>query len=121
MAYLRKDKQTVEVNYSFNKVWEAIAKAIPNLEWKIEEKNEERHQVIAKTKGNLLAYASRVTIEANAIGENKTHVKVSVETPTTTITGIIDFGKSRERIDLFLLMLAKQLKTEKSGSTKENK
>lgn len=121
MAYLRKDNQTVGVDYSLNTVWEAISKAIPSLEWKIEEKNEESHQVIAKTKRSLLSYASRITIDANAIGENKTQITVSIETPVTTITGTIDLGKSRERIDLFLLMLAKQLNAGKNGSTKENK
>jgi hypothetical protein len=50
---------------------------------------------------------------------------IAAETPTTTITGIVDFGRTRERIDAFLFALFKELKTEEaneaSGKNKDTK
>jgi hypothetical protein len=114
MAYLRREKEIVEIDYPITKVWEAVAKAAENLDWEIEEKNETSHQVKTKTKSNFMAYASLLTIEAFAEGENKTRITVSAETPVTTITGIIDFGRTRERIDSFLLALVKVLKSQET-------
>lgn len=116
MAYLRNEKEIVEMDYPINQVWVAIAEAISSLEWKTEEKNELEYQVKAKTKSNFMAYPSELTINAIIVGENMTRVTVSAETPVTTITGIVDFGKTRERIDSFLLALVKQLKSENTNS-----
>jgi uncharacterized lipoprotein len=52
MAYLRSEKEIVEVDYPINTVWDAIGKALKGLEWKIEEVNEEKHQMKVKTKAN---------------------------------------------------------------------
>ncbi len=112
MAYLRKEKEIVEMDYPLSVVWENLAKAVVSLEWTIQEKNEDIHQLKAKTKSGFMAYPSFMTIEASNSGENVTRVTVSAETPVTTITGIIDFGKTRERIDSFLIVLSKQLKME---------
>jgi len=114
LAYLRKEKEIVEVDYPIGRVWEAIEKAIAGLGWQIEQKNQPTHQVKTKTKSNFMAYASLLTIDAFAESENKTRITVSAETPVTTITGIVDFGRTRERIDSFLLALVKELK---SGDT----
>ncbi len=110
MAYLRREKEIVEVDYPIAKVWEAISKAIASLEWKIVENNESTHKVKTGTKANFMAYASTLTINADATNPNVTRVTISAETPVTTITGIVDFGRTRERIDSFLLALTKQLK-----------
>jgi len=112
MAYLRKEKEIVEVDFPISRVWEAIAKAIATLEWTIEENNESTHQLKLRTKPNFMAYASLVTIDAISQNEKTTRVTVSAETPVTTITGIIDFGRTQQRIDSFLLALTKQLKPE---------
>jgi len=112
MAYLRREKEIVEVDFSIDTVWEAIIKAITVLEWKTELADDATHQVKVKTKANFMAYASDLTINAIPESEKTTRVTVSAETPVTTITGIIDFGRTRERIDSFLLALIKQLKPE---------
>jgi hypothetical protein len=119
MAYLRKEKEIVEMDYPISKVWESIAKAITSLEWKTEETNETTHKVKVKTKQNFMAYPSLITIEALEAGEKATRVTVSAETPVTTITGIVDFGRTSERINSFLLALVKQLKGENTDSKKE--
>jgi hypothetical protein len=95
-----------------------IDKAIGSLEWKIEEKNEAEHQLKVKTKANFMAYASTLTINIDAKSEKITRISISAETPVTTITGIIDFGRTRERIDSFLLALVKKLKGERNKSEK---
>ncbi len=116
MAYLRKEKEIVEVDYPIAKVWTAIENAPTRLEWTVEEKNEASHQLKTKTKANFMAYASLLIINAFTVDENKTRITVSAETPVTTITGIVDFGRTRERIDSFLLALVKELKGESIGS-----
>ena len=119
MAYLRKEKEIVEIDHPIAHVWAAIAKAVDSLEWKTEETDEAEHQVKAKTKANFMAYASVLTVNALIVGENTTRVIVSAETPVTTITGIVDFGKTRERINSFLLALVKQLKPESTNLQNE--
>ena len=117
MAYLRREKELVEVDYSLAKVWAAIAKAVASLEWTVVENDEATHQFKTKTKANFMAYASVLTINiAASPKENATKVWISAETPVTTITGIVDFGRTRERIDSFLLALIKQLKNEVADS-----
>jgi hypothetical protein len=120
MAYLRKEKEIVEMDYSINTVWEAVSKAITILEWKTEETNDATHQVKVKTKQNFMAYPSLITIDVFEAGEKATRVTVSAETPVTTITGIVDFGRTSERINSFLLALVKQLKGENTNSKKED-
>jgi hypothetical protein len=43
------------------------------------------------------------------VDKNTTRVSVAAETPATMITGMTDFGQARDRINLFLTALAKQL------------
>jgi hypothetical protein len=120
MAYLRKEKEIVEMDYPLAKVWESIEKAVTSLEWKTEETDEATHKVKIKTKSNFMAYASTLNVEVTASNEKVTRVVVSAETPVTTVTGIIDFGRTSERINSFLLALVKQLKLEVPVE-KENK
>jgi len=112
MAYLRKEKEIVEIDFPLARVWEAISKAIAGLGWSIQETDESTHQIKTKTKANFMAYASTLTVNVIVINQNVTRVTVSAETPVTTITGIVDFGRTQERIDSFLLALSKQLKPE---------
>jgi hypothetical protein len=109
VAYLRKEKETVEIAYSLNKVWTTIPKALTSLEWTVEQIDETAHRVKAKTKAGLMSYGSLFLIDAVPVDENTTRVSVVAETPVTTITAIVDFGRTRERIDLFFAALAKQL------------
>jgi hypothetical protein len=43
------------------------------------------------------------------VDEKTARVKVTAETPVTTITSIADFGRTRDRIDHLFEALAKQL------------
>jgi hypothetical protein len=112
MAYLRKEKELVEVDYPINQVWEAITKALTSLEWKAQETKPETHQIKAKTKANFMAYASELNIQATEASEKATRITISAETPVTTITGIVDFGRTQQRIESFLMALMKELKGE---------
>ena len=109
MAYLRKEKETVETDYSLDKVWTAIPKVLTNLEWNIEKIDDTVHQVKAKTKSGLMSWGSVLQIDVIAVGKNTTRVSVLAETPVTTITSMVDFGRARQRIDLFFAELQKQL------------
>jgi len=109
MAYLRKEKETVEIGYSLNKVWTAIPKVLTSLESNIEQIDDTAHHVKAKTKAGLMAWSSVLLIDAVPVDKNTTRVSVAAETPVTTITVMIDFGRTRQRIDLFFTELAKQL------------
>jgi len=109
MAYLRKEKETVEIAYSLDKVWTTISKALTDLEWTTEQTDDIAHHVKAKTKAGLISWGSMLLIDATRVDENTTRVSVVAETPVTTISSIVDFGRARQRIDLFFAALAKQL------------
>ncbi len=119
MAYLRKEKEIVDVDFPISRVWEAISKSIASLEWTIQESNETTHETKAKTKQNFMAYPSVITISATPQNEKTTRVTISAETPVTTITGIVDFGRTQQRVDSFLLALTKQLKPEGTATIKK--
>jgi hypothetical protein len=109
MAYLRTEKETVEIDYPLNKVWTAIPKALTSLQWAIEETDDANHHVKAKTKAGLMSYSSVLLINAVSVNEKTTRLTVVAETPVTTITAVVDFGRARDRIELFLRELAQQL------------
>ena len=109
VAYLRKEKETVEVDYSLEKIWVAIPKTIASLGWIIEEIDDKLNQIKVKTKGSFLSYPSVFRIKAIAINKKTMQLTVIAETPVTTITSIADFGRTRHRIDLFFQALANQL------------
>lgn len=109
MAYLRKEKETVETDCPLNKVWAAIPKALKSLNWTVEQINKKPLHIKAKTKASLMSYGSVFQIDAVPVDEKTTRVSVATETPATTITSIVDLGRARERIDLFFAALAKQL------------
>lgn len=115
MAYLRKKKETVEIDYPLGKVWAAIPKALDILEWIEEEIDDTTHHIRAKTKGGFMSYPSLLIIDARAVDEKTARVEVSAETPVTTITSVADFGRTRDRIELFFEALAKQLANEKAS------
>ena len=107
MAYLREEKENLEVSYPLNAVWEAIPKAIAKLEWKIQETNEDTHHLKVKTKGGFISYPSTLKIDLSAIDEKTTRMSIAVETPVTTITSVADYGRTRERTEQFVTTLAK--------------
>lgn len=109
MAYLRRERETIEIVHPPNKVWNAISKAINDLEWTIEEIDEAKYHVKAKTKTSLMSWSSAFLIDLTPVDENTTRLSVAAETPVTTISSIIDFGRTSHRIDLFLAAVAKQL------------
>ena len=107
MAYTRAGKETFEVSYPLNAIWEAIPKAVAKLEWKVEETDEATHHVKVKTKGAFLSYGSAMEIDLTAINEKATKMSISAETPVTTITAMADYGRTRERIDVLIATLGK--------------
>jgi hypothetical protein len=109
VAYLRKEKETVEIDYPLGEIWAAIPKALTSLEWTAEQVDDTAHHVKAKTKAGFISYASLLLINAVAVDEKTARVTVTAETPVTTITSIFDFGRTRDRIELFFEALAKQL------------
>ncbi len=114
MAYVRDEKETVEMDFPLDTVWETIKKTVIRLGWTIETADESTYRMQAKTKKAFLSYATIVSIEAKAVSENVTRVTLSAETPVTTITSVLDFGKSQERIDLLLQALSIELNPEKA-------
>jgi hypothetical protein len=109
MAYLRREQDATEIGYSLDKVWTAIRKVLSNLEWNIEQIDNIGHQIKAKTKGYLVSWGSVLIIAAVPIDEKTTRVSIAAESPVTTITAMIDFGRTRHIISLFFAELAKQL------------
>ena len=109
MAYLRKDRETVEIDYSLDKVWTVIPKAIKDLNWTIEQIDQNAHHVKTKTHAGFVSWSSILIIDVSKKDEDTTRVSVVAETPVTTITSIVDFGRARRRVDLFFAALAKQL------------
>ena len=109
MAYLRNEKENLEVSYPLKKIWAAIPEVIKILEWTIEEKDDTAHKIKVKTKGGLMAYSSILCIGATSVDENTTRMSLNAETPVTTITSIVDFGRTRDRVGQFIETLGKQM------------
>lgn len=115
VAYLRKEKQTVEIDYSLSEVWAAIPDALSTLEWAIEQKDDATHSLKVKTKPGFISYSSNLTIEGVSVGEKKCRITVRGETPVTTITALADFGRTSDRLELFFETLAKRMYTGKKS------
>jgi hypothetical protein len=56
-----------------------------------------------------MSWGSVLLIDAMAVDRNTTRVSVVAETPVTTITAMVEFGRARLRINLFFAELEKQL------------
>jgi hypothetical protein len=113
MAYLRSENENLEVDYPLEKIWGVIPDVIKILEWKIVEKDDDEHKIKVITKGGFMAYGSNFNIEAKSKDEKTTRLSINAETPVTTITSIIDFGRTRDRIGQFIEILAKQMEKKK--------
>jgi hypothetical protein len=109
MAYLREDKQKIEIDYPLERVWVAIPETIKILEWKIQEQNDVTHKIKIKSKKGFIAYESILNVEVTAVDELTTRVSINAETPVTTITAMADLGRTRDRIELFIEGLAVQI------------
>ena len=115
MAYLREEKENLEVSYPIKTLWDAIPKALENLKWTAEETDEAKFHLKVKTKGAFLSYPSTLKIDLKVVDENTTKMSIAAETPVTTITSIADYGRTRERIDVFVTILAKLMETPSKG------
>ena len=109
VAYLRKEKQTVEIDYPLSEVWAAIPEALKTLEWTVEQVDDTAHRMQVKTKAGFISYSSNLTIEGLIVDEKKCRITVQGETPVTTITSLADFGRTSNRLDLFFETLARQM------------
>ena len=107
MAYTREGKEVFEVDYPVKDVWEAIPKAVAKLEWTLKAANETTHHVEVKTKGAFLSYGSEIRIDLEAVDPKMTKMSISAETPVTTITSMADYGRTSERIEVFIATMGK--------------
>lgn len=107
MAYLKDREQELEIDFPLESVWEAIPKAVAELDWKIKEKNNIAHSMIIHARGNLTSYGSMVKIELNKLNEKTTRVIIVGETPVTTITATLNFSQTDNTINDFILTLAR--------------
>jgi hypothetical protein len=107
MAYMREGKETFEVSYPIDAIWQAIPKAIDKLEWKVEEADVATHHVKVKTRGAFLSYGSKMEINLTAVDEKTTKMSITAETPVTTITAMADYGRTNERINVFIATVGK--------------
>jgi len=109
MAYLRKEKEALEISYSLDKVCAAVQKVLANLQWEVDQLDKERHHIKAKTQGGLLSWGSVLLIDLEPLDKGKTKLTIAAETPVTTITSMVEFGRTRQRINMFLSALAEEL------------
>lgn len=115
MAYLRDEKEKLEIDYPLEKVWAAVPDAVAMLQWTIQEKDDEAHKAKLKTKGGFLSYSTIILLEVKEVDE-KTQMFLNAETPVTTITSMADFGRTRDRVDQFIEALAKLMEKKKKPS-----
>jgi carbon monoxide dehydrogenase subunit G len=116
MAYVRDEKEKFEIDYPLEVIWQAIPDVIKTLDWAIEEKDEVEHRVKIKTQRGFLAYSTIIHLDVKSVDQNRTVMSIKGETPVTTITSILDFGRTRDRIGLFIGALAKKMEEEKKGN-----
>ena len=107
MAYTREETEHVEVDYPLLQIWETIPKAIAQLEWEIQESDKNLYSLTIKTKGAFMSYHSTMKIVLTVVDDKTTRMLIYGETPVTTITSVLDFGRTRQRIEAFIVTLAK--------------
>jgi hypothetical protein len=107
MAYVRNETEKLEVSYPLERIWAAIPEVIKILDWKIEEQDDIAHKVVIKTRGGFMAYSSNLLVEAKSADANITCMTITGETPVTTITSIMDFGRTKDRMGQFIEALGK--------------
>jgi len=115
VAYLRKEKQTVEIDFPLNEVWTAIPVVLASLEWTIEQTDDSTHHMAVKTRRGFMSYSSQLAIDGLIVNEKTCRVTVQGETPVTTITALTDFGRTSDRIELFFETLAREMHTAKKS------
>ena len=54
MAYLRKEKETVEIDYPLAKVWAVIPEVLASLEWTTEQIDDAVYRAKVKTKAGFM-------------------------------------------------------------------
>jgi hypothetical protein len=108
MAYLKKEKEVVEMDFPVDIVWGAISKVITTLEWEVEAQDRDALKIKAKSKSGFMSYGSTISIELLKVDEKVTRVAVTAETPVTTVTSIVNFGQTARRVDSFFRELAGQ-------------
>ena len=106
---MRKETETVEIDYPLEKVWKNIPKALKELEWSIESIDEKTRQVKAKTPKGYILWSTALQLDVFSVDNKTTRIKATSETPFTTISSIVDLGRSKRRTELFFAALAKQL------------
>ncbi len=121
MAYMRNENEKFEIDYPLEEIWETIPEVVKILEWAIEEKDDAAHKAKVKTKGGFMAYGSTFYVEVAAIDEKTTRMFINAETPVTTITSVIDFGRTRDRIGQFVEMLSLQIDKKKQPPASDAK
>jgi hypothetical protein len=109
MAYTRNEKETLEIDYALDKLWAAIPSVLKKLDWILQEKDDINHKATIKTKSGFMSYSTIIAIEAKTVAENKTHMTITAETPVTTITSMVDIGRTRDRIEHFIIELANKM------------
>jgi hypothetical protein len=115
MAYLREANQELEVDFSLESIWEAIPKAVAGLDWEIKEKDENTHQLTIGAIGSFASYGSTLKVKLTKIDNKTTHIDIEGETPVTTITSTLDFGQTDERVDRFILALARIMNSDETN------
>ena len=116
VAYLRQEKETYEIDFPIDEIWKAMPEAIKKLEWQLEQADDEKHQAKVKTKSAFLSYSSILIVDVVAVNEKMCRVTVQAETPVTTITAVADFGRTRDRIEMFFAALAEQMNRTKKDT-----
>jgi hypothetical protein len=114
MAYSREETENIEVDHPLKQLWEAIPKAIEQLEWVIQESDQDKHHLTIKTKGAFMSYPSTMKVDLVTVDDETTRMLIAAETPVTTITSVADFGRTRERIERFVISLAKLMPEKKN-------
>jgi hypothetical protein len=118
MAYVRNEKESFEIDYPLEKVWDAVPDVVKYLNWTIEEKNDEKHTAKLKSKPGFLAFATVLLVEASPVDAKTSKMTINAETPVTTITSIADFGRTQDRLAQFVDELAKEMEL-RTGKRKE--
>lgn len=118
MAYTREETEDVEVDYPAQQLWEGIPEAIAKFDWTVEESNKEKYTLTIKTQGAFLSYPSIIKIILVPIDNKTTRMLIAGETPVTTVTSVLEFRRTRERIEKLIVVLAQHME---KATTNQNK
>ena len=109
MPTLQELKKEINIDFPLQQVWEAIPKAVDQLDWEIVKQNSFAYEFIIRTAQALVSYFLILEVELTALGQETTHIVIYGEIPVTTINSTQPVNLTDNEINHFVSALSETM------------